>query len=379
MAMKISLDVSAVPRSPAGAGRYIIELAQRLDKSNLNLTLVSQKGDAQRWREGSPESVVADIIPKSRPARLLYERFVVGRVGAPRTSDVWHSPHYSMPRGLQTATVVTIHDLTYFTNPEWHQKSKVQFFKRSMHYAAEHADVLIAVSEFTAEQMKRYIPTRKPVIVAPHGVDLEHFSTKGLNDDELTAPFRNDDVPYIFFVGTLEPRKGLDFLLDAFASVASTHPELELWIAGQRGWGKNTIDERLTQHPFASRIRPLGYVDNEVLPALFRQASVVAYPSRGEGFGLPVLEALACGAVVVTSEGTVMEEVAGDAAMLVRVGDIAQLAEALNKSLHLTNEQRAEVAHRARLRSEVYTWDVTIDRHLEAYDLARSEFARTRR
>jgi glycosyltransferase involved in cell wall biosynthesis len=377
--MRVSLDVSAVPRSPAGAGRYIIELAQRLDSTNLDLTLVSRKGDAQRWRESSPGAVVADIVPKSRPARLLYERFIVGRFGAPRTSDVWHSPHYSMPRGLQTATVVTIHDLTYFSNPEWHEKSKVQFFKRSMRYAAKHADVLIAVSEFTAEQMKRYIPTRKPVVVAPHGVDLEHFSTKGQNDEALIAPFRDGDVPYIFFVGTLEPRKGLDFLLDAFASVATTHPELELWIAGQRGWGRNTVDERLAHHPFASRIRQLGYVANEVLPALFRQASVVAYPSRGEGFGLPVLEALACGAVVVTSAGTVMEEVAGDAAMLVRVGDIAQLAEALDKGLGLTDEQRGEVAVRARSRSEVYTWDVAIARHLEAYDLAKSEFARNRR
>jgi glycosyltransferase involved in cell wall biosynthesis len=161
--------------------------------------------------------------------------------------------------------------------------------------------------------------------------------------------------------------------------VATTHPELELWIAGQRGWGRNTVDERLAHHPFASRIRQLGYVANEVLPALFRQASVVAYPSRGEGFGLPVLEALACGAVVVTSAGTVMEEVAGDAAMLVRVGDIAQLAEALDKGLGLTDEQRGEVAVRARSRSEVYTWDVAIARHLEAYDLAKSEFARNRR
>ncbi len=95
---------------------------------------------------------------------------------------------------------------------------------------------------------------------------------------------------------------------------------IELWLAGQAGWGTGPVEAQIAVHPFAGRIRRLGFVDDAVLPALYRQARAVAYPSRGEGFGLPVLEAMACGAMVVTTADTVMAEVAGDAASLVTRG-----------------------------------------------------------
>jgi alpha-1,3-rhamnosyl/mannosyltransferase len=124
---------------------------------------------------------------------------------------------------------------------------------------------------------------------------------------------------------------------------------------------------QLDEHPFKERIRRLGFVDDEVLPALYRRARVVAYPSRGEGFGLPVLEAMACGASVVTSDGTVMAEVAADAARLVPIGDASALASALVAGLADDVTAGAALGERARSRAEHFTWNACVDQHLVAY------------
>ena len=149
--------------------------------------------------------------------------------------------------------------------------------------------------------------------MAPLGVDLDRFATDVASTtrrcfERTTCPL---GVPYIFFVGTVEPRKGLDVLFDAFSEIARATTTVELWLAGQVGWGEGPVEVSHRTHPFRARIRRLGFVDDDVLPALYREARAVAYPSRGEGFGLPVLEAMACGATVVTTADTVMAEVAG--------------------------------------------------------------------
>ena len=213
---------------------------------------------------------------------------------------------------------------------------------------------------------------RAPVIVAPHGVDLDRFTPVATDDESLLGELAlSVATPYILFVGTLEPRKGLDVLLDAFGEVAREDPTLELWIAGQAGWGVPELDEQLARHPWGRRIRRLGYVPDQVLPALMRASRAVVYPSRGEGFGLPVLEAMACGGVVVTTSNTVMHEVAGDAALLSNVGDAASLAARIVEATTMDVDARTAFARRARMRAERYTWDISLERHRSAYDLAR--------
>ncbi len=372
MDVRVALDVSAVPIQVAGAGRYVVEVARRLPAAGVSTVLVTRRHDAQRWREWSPESVVASIVPDARIGRLAYEAWLLGVSGAARNADVWHAPHYTMPRRSPTPTVVTIHDLTFFTNPEWHERSKVAFFRRAIRHSAIHADVLISVSDFTARQLTELVPNHAPVVVAPHGVDLERFNTDASFDDELFEQFAlARDVRYIFFVGTLEPRKGVDVLLQAFGDLAKVDPTIELWLAGQRGWGLVELDRAMARHSAAARIHNLGFVDAALLPALLRQAKAVTYPSRGEGFGLPVLEAMACGATVVTTGATVMADVAGDAAILVPAGDGAALAEALATVVALSDGERERRGRRARRRAESFTWDSSLSQHLVAYEMAR--------
>jgi glycosyltransferase involved in cell wall biosynthesis len=370
--MKVALDVSAVPLKVAGAGRYIVEVARRLPARDVETTLVTRRDDVERWRDLSPEAALAPLVPRGRVTRLVTEAVLLGRSSTARSSDVWHGPHYTMPRTGGVPTVVTIHDLTFFTNPEWHERSKVEFFRRAITYSAAHARVLLSVSAFSARVLEEILPAHAPIVVAPLGVQLDRFTTTSRDDaDTRAAHGLEGAAPYIFYVGTVEPRKGLDVLLDAFREVAQGDTTVELWLAGQSGWGDGPIDAAIATHPYRARIRRLGYVDDALLGALYRGAAVVAYPSRGEGFGLPVLEAMACGAHVVTTRDTVMAEVAGDAASLVPVGDAAALASALAGAIRADDSERAEWSGRARSRAEHFTWDACVDQHLIAYAMAK--------
>jgi glycosyltransferase involved in cell wall biosynthesis len=371
VAVKVALDVSAVPPRIAGAGRYVAELARRLPDADVATTLVTRRGDTTRWHDRSPRAKVKGLVPNGRASRLAYEAWLLGTSATARDVDLWHAPHYTMPRRGSTPTVVTIHDLTFFTNPEWHERSKVAFFRRAITYSARHARVLISVSDFSARLLASLIPEHAPVVVAPLGVELATFQPQGTDDDAVLREHGlAADVRFVLFVGTVEPRKGLDVLLDAFELIARDDADVELWLAGQAGWGEGPIEAKMKGHPFLARIRRLGFVDEALLPALYRRARAVTYPSRGEGFGLPVLEAMACGASVVTTRDTVMAEIAGDGARLVPVGDAQALATSLDEVLTSSDDERRQWARRARDRAEQFTWENCVAQHLIAYDKA---------
>ncbi|MDQ4070252.1 MAG: glycosyltransferase family 4 protein, partial [Actinomycetota bacterium] len=163
----------------------------------------------------------------------------------------------------------------------------------------------------------------------------------------------------------LEPRKDVPTLVRAFDRMAGANPDLTLVVAGARGWGVDAVDRAVTVATHGDRIRFLGYLAEQDMPALLRGAAAVAYPSLEEGFGLPVLEALACGAPVVTTSGTVMEEVAGGAALLVPPGDVDALAAALEAALAGDTERRAlgfQVA-------AGHSWDASAEAHAAVYRL----------
>lgn len=363
--MRVGLDVSAVSQRPAGAGRYIVELAKRIVDDGVTATLIATRGDAKRWETWSPQSQVVDVVPSPRPLRLIYEATVLGR-RAGGDVDVWHGPHYTMPRTIKKPVVVTFCDMTFFTNPEWHEGAKVLFFRRAMRYASQHATELISISETTTRALRDCLNPKIPVTTIPLGVDHDRFSVSAGSVDLQQFGVPNDR-PYIFFLGTFEPRKGLDVLLDAFREVGAKDRDVELWLAGQAGWHTTATEDVISQHPYASRIRRLGYVDDAAVPALMRNARVVAYPSRGEGFGLPVLEALACGAEVVTTAHTVMEEVAGTAATLTEAGHAGELADALLDAMRRTDNEREERSQRAVVQAAQFTWSATADAHRSVY------------
>ena len=178
------------------------------------------------------------------------------------------------------------------------------------------------------------------------------------------------DAPLVVFVGTLEPRKGVAPLVAAFDLVAEANSDAVLVLGGQTGWGMGETERALAAAHHRERIVRTGYLADRAVPALLRRASVVAYPALEEGFGLPALEALACGAPLVTTEGTAMAEVAGGAALLVPPGDVGALAGALRAAL---DEGRAtERQARGIAVAEERTWEASVARHVQAYAVARA-------
>jgi glycosyltransferase involved in cell wall biosynthesis len=176
------------------------------------------------------------------------------------------------------------------------------------------------------------------------------------------------DRPLVVFVGTLEPRKGVVPLVAAFDRVADANGDVVLVLAGQPGWGLEETERALASARHTDRIVRTGYVSDDTVPALLRHAAVAACPALEEGFGLPALEALACGAPLVTTQGTAMAEVAGEAATLVPPGSVSELADALEGILRQgsADERRRQgigVASR-------YTWEASVALHLDAYAMA---------
>jgi glycosyltransferase involved in cell wall biosynthesis len=376
--ISLSLDVSAVPIRPGGAGYYTIEVARGLcARDDISLTMVARRDDEERWRTLAMErGSVVGAVPASRPGRLIFEQARFPNLLDSLGVHVHHAPHYTMPERAPVPCVVTIHDCTFFDHPQWHVGSKALLFRRAIRRASLHAGALVCVSDVTASRLRECCDVRVPIVVAPHGVDHERFtSTEGEPGGdrvilaECGVPL---DRPLVAFVGTLEPRKGVASLIRAFDRVAETQRDATLVVCGQTGWGMEETERALAGARNGDRILRLGYVPHETVPALLRSATVVAYPALEEGFGLPALEALACGAPLITTEGTAMAEVAHGAAQLVPPGDDDALAAALAQALD-GGKEAADTQRRHALGIAVaaqYTWASSVARHVEAYRVA---------
>lgn len=378
--LRVSLDVTAVPSQPVGAGQYTMNLVEALAaRSDLDLVAFSRRVDPTRWHTLSPGIEVDPVAPSPRPLRLAWEQAVLPRLLTRRSIAVHHGPHYTMPEHSSVPVVVTIHDLSFFEEPGWHERSKVLLFRRAIKVAARRAAAVVCPSRATAEQLGRWCRVDAEVFVAPHGVDTRRFRpddpVPGSDADRLVALDDRlvGDRPFLVFVGTIEPRKNVPQLVKAFSRIAGQHPDVLLVLAGGAGWGSPEVDRAIGSSPAADRIVRAGYVPDDTVPALLRSSVGAVYPALYEGFGLPALEALACGAPLVTTAGSAMEEVAGDAALLVEPGDGPGLADALGQML-TEGRDRTALAEERRRRGfrivERHSWAASASRHVAAYRCA---------
>lgn len=368
--MLVTVDASAVPPNAGGVGRYVAGLLGALNRrDDVTAVVLAGRGDAARWRDAAPGSAVRDVAPRSVPARLAWEQAALPRVLRGISPDVHHGTHYTFPRRSKVPNVVTIHDLTFVEHPEWHSRAKALFFADAIKTAARRADAIVCVSSTTAAKLTSLFTPAGTVVVAPHGVDTDRFkpAQEPTDPDLETLRLLNIAVPYVLYLGTVEPRKDVPTLVRSFDRLSDRHPALSLVVAGG-GWptAEATLRDAISRSRHPGRVQRVGFVPDGEVPRLLRQAAAVVYPSIEEGFGLPALEALACGAPTITTRGSAMEEFAAGAALMFDPGDDGGLAELIHQLV--IGDPTFDARRSAGLSiAASYTWDASAQRHVEAY------------
>ncbi len=359
----VTLDVSAVPSKPTGVGRYAIELIKGMsvfNEGDVTIGTCVSSSNAHLF-EGFDSVHTFIQSPGNRGLRLIWEQSLLSRRLNKSHVKVHHGLHYTVPRRYRGAVVVTVHDMTLISNPRWHETTKALFFGDAIRYAARRADVIVVPSFDTEKKLKDLLSPKGQVVVIPHGVKARQDTASV----DSAGPQRAE--PYILFVGTIEPRKSLETLVWAFEEVASRVEDLRLVVVGQLGWKAQEAKAALEGSRFRDRIDVLGFVEDTELGQLYRHAAVFVYPSLEEGFGLPVLEAMAYYIPVVTTKNTAMEEVSQGYASLVAAGDVGDLAGAIIQELEAPKsflQNRMTIANE---RLSIYTWERSASDHLAVY------------
>ncbi len=373
---RVLLDATAIPAERGGVGRYVDNLAAALDANGAALSVVCQHADADVFAALAPRSRIVPVAEEltSRPARLTWEQTTLPRLARRLPVDVIHSPHYTMPMTAGMPVVVTLHDATFFTDRRLHSGVKGRFFRGWTRTSLKLAACCVVPSRATATELVRTaMADTDRLIVAHHGVDTGRFHVPDEAAKQAVAAALDLDPArgWIGFLGTLEPRKNVPALIRAYVRYAKDRPVDDpappLVLAGSIGWD-HAVEPALAAVPAGVRVLQPGHLPVELLSGFLGGAELVVYPSLGEGFGLPVLEAMACGAAVLTTRRLSLPEVGGDAVAYSGVG-AGDIAEALGQ-LMADPGRRAALGRAARERATGFTWEAAAAAHQRAYDRA---------
>ena len=348
---------------PGGSGRYIVEVAARLaDQDVRALGIAARRGRG----EPAPHEVgmTIPVLHSALPRRALYAAW--DRLGTPSVdrmlgvgsgggAHVVHATTWAIPP-TSRPLVVTVHDVAFLRDPDHFTAHGSAYFHRALEITRERAEAIIVPSQATADDCTRAGLDVSRITVIPHG--LSHTPVTHAEVEEFRAR-HGLARPYILWVGTREPRKNLPTLLAAYEQLQGA--DLDLVLVGPAGWGSDPTDAPLPH----GRVHVLGRLDDTDLACAYAGARVFTFPSIWEGFGLPVLEAMAHGTPVVTSADTCMAEITGSGAgLLVPATDASALAEALEAAAGSEHDRLAAAGIE---RARDYTWEASAAAHAAIY------------
>jgi glycosyltransferase involved in cell wall biosynthesis len=341
---------------PGGTGRYTRELLAAMAAAAPPGWTVA--GVTATHRDLAPAVVPNVAGPRALPLprrglTALWERGVHLWPGG----DAVHAPTPLAPPAPKRgrSLVVTVHDTVPFTHPETLTRRGAAWHQTVIRRATERANAVVVPTAAVAEELHRHAPGPATIAVVGHGVPAVFRAPMDPGLAALKTGRLRLPETYVLAVGTVEPRKGLDVLVRAMAKPHA--PDLPLVVVGPRGWGEVNLVELAAEHGFpAKRLYVLGRVDDDDLSAILRRATVLAVPSRAEGFGLPVLEAMAVGTPVVHTDVPALVEVAGGTGLVVPCGDADALASALSEVVNASVATAERVAQ-GQLRAAAFTWE----------------------
>jgi glycosyltransferase involved in cell wall biosynthesis len=321
---------------------------------------------------GAPvQTVRAPMRTPNEYARAFWEQTIVPLDVRRRRPDVYHSPNFILPFAVRCPSVVTVHDLA-FLDRSVHRLRSHLYLSALATYAIHRATRIICVSEYTARQLGARFPgVSDRVRVIGEGVHPRFRPQAEAAIERFRRRFGLVD-PYVLFVGTIEPRKNLARLIEAFSAAVRGHAfPHRLVIAGAPGWMNGPVREAYDNSPVRDRIYFTGYLPEHQLSAAYAGADIFAYPSLHEGYGLPPIEAMACGTAVLTSNVTSIPEVVGDAALLVDPHDVTAIADGLTLLMRDAG-YRSELAAAGRVRARDFSWGDAARKTIEVYREAAS-------
>ena len=386
--MRIGVDFTAAARQGGGIGRLtrnIIGALAGLDRENLyRLFVAAGRGRDEEWKDGSlgaafqtsdhpnfklkavPLSDHALAVAWHRLRLPLFVELFTGPI------DLFHSPDFTLPPVLHARKLVTVHDLSFLRVPECFPDGLRRYLETAVPRAVHRADHVIADSHNTRRDLAELLGTSDDKITVIHsGVEPRFRPMSGKSDQAtLSIVRRKYDLPerFIFSVSTVQPRKNYARLVEAFGMLSTQLSVLDwsLVIAGGKGWLYGEIFEHVRALNLEGQVRFLGFADDADLPALYNLSSLFAFPSLYEGFGLPPLEAMACGVPVVCSNASSLPEVVGDAALTVDPLDVSGLAEAMRSAIE-DESLRTSLVKRGLRRAAAFTWPKAAQELLSVY------------
>jgi glycosyltransferase involved in cell wall biosynthesis len=363
--MRIGIDARMVYYTQAGISQY----TQRLIRALAEIDRENDYSVIQNWRDKVPLSLNHNFrrISFIAPAHHWLEQWLLRFELPPLGLDVLHSPDFIPPFRCNCKSVITIHDLAFLLYPQLLTEDGAHYYGQ-IDQAVHHTDHIIAVSQNTKEDIIRLlgVPENKITVI----YEAANPIYRPVEDEgELRRVRKKYHIAgdFILFVSTIEPRKNLPTLLRAFRQLLDDYkPEVRLVVAGRRGWLFEEVFSLIEELKLSEDVLFLGRVPLEDLPPLYTAARLCAYPSTYEGFGLPPLEAMACGTPVVTSNVSSLPEVVADAALLVAPDDVPGLTVALWRGL--TDEsQRAELVEKGFRRTKCFSWEKAARQTLAVY------------
>lgn len=373
--MRIGIDYTAAIYQGAGVGRFVRNLVGALialDHENTYTLLYSRPGH----RSGAPVLPTGPNVtgrPLVLGQRLLNVLWY--KLGVPlpvewlgASADVYYFPDFTLPPVRNGATVLTVHDLSFLLVPECAEAGLRAHLERIVPASVRAADFVTADSENTRNELTALLdvpPERIEVVYC--GVDRRFHP---IDDEAALGQVRAKyglNFPFMLYVGTIEPRKNLGRLLRAYLQVRQQHrTQHRLVVAGGLGWLYEDVLREIDELAAEHEVMFLGRVPDEDLPYLYSLSDLFVFPSLYEGFGMPPLEAMACGKAVVCSNTSSLPEVVGDAGVLVSPYDVDALADAMASLLN-EPERRAELGRRGVERARRFTWEKSAARLLEVY------------
>lgn len=365
MLMKVLLDATCLSVTLTGVGLYTASLFE----------VLSRFPECYFFFDRTGKDRLAPVpLPRERVVTIPSRRLPVGKrvpSGFLDRFDLFHSTNYRMPdvlageRPANLRHVVTVYDLSIWMHPEFFTREALSYFQ-DVPETLKRADHLITISRAVREDLIRVfrIPEERTSMVYP-GLDKSRFRPGEAGEGIILHQYRLRK-PYVLFVGTLEPRKNVVRLVEAFHLIAPRNPDLTLVLAGQKGGLSGPIFQRIRDLGLENRVIHLGYAKAADLPALYVGASLFVYPSLYEGFGMPILEAMACDCPVIASSTSSLPEVAGDAALLVDPEKTDELAAAMEEVV-----TKPELSQRLRekgfLRASRFSWEEAARQTLDVY------------